>query len=130
MKFSCIALLKHTFEDPKRIPKFEERVLFVSAQSEEDAEKLFSADINEFAGEEVELLEKEISEMYPEDGAVVEVASSMKIFAGANQEYIERFWDDQKPITCDTVGWSHVRFRRSELVYGCYNCQQEFESDS
>ncbi len=49
----------------------------------------------------------------------------MKVFAGTDDEYIERYWGDQKPLTCESKGWKHVWFNRGEGKSGCYNCQEE-----
>ena len=130
LNFSCIALFVHTCDNPNRVAQFEERVLMVAASSEKEAEQLFLSEIAEYAVDGTEFLDEyQIREMYPSENRVIEVASSMKVFPGSHTDYVAKHWYDQRPENCESVGWSHVKYKRNELSLSCYNCQMEFESE-
>ena len=126
MKFSGSGVFKHAYDNSCRIPQFEERIVLVEAPSIEIAEKLIVKEFNEYASDGIEFLQVfEINELCEETGAVIEIASSMKVFSGNNEEYLNRFWSDQRPESCDSSGWQHVWYNRSNGKSGCYNCQEE-----
>lgn len=126
MKFSGVGIFKHNYKNPNQITKFEERVVMTEAQTYEEAEKLILEDFDEYATDGVEFLNVyEISAMYPDDGPVLEIACAMKVFNGTEEEYFEKYWGDQKPLTCESEGWEHVWFNRGGGISGCYNCQEE-----
>ena len=126
MKFSGIGLFKHVFNDPNKITKFEERVVMTEASSLDEAKQAILKEFREYATDGVEYLDLyEVEEMYPEDGSVIEITSTVKVFSGSDNEYIEKFWDDQSPQSCEKVGWNHVWYKKSEGKLGCYNCQEE-----
>ena len=130
MNFSAIGVFKHTFKHPDKITKFEERVVLVSADSYEEAEQMILDEFREYAtADGVSFLgEYEIFPVNPALGKpVIEIARSVKVFTGGDEEYLQRFWDDQQPLSCDDNGWNHVWFKIDEYRCGCYNCQQERE---
>ena len=125
MKFSGVGVFKHNFKNPNQITQFEERVVMTETPSYEEAEKFILEDFGEYATDGVEFINVyEIKEMYPEDGPVLEIASTMKVFIGTDEEYIEKYWSDQKPLTCDDFGWQHVWRNYGGGKSGCYNCQE------
>ncbi|GEM_PF-6900510 len=127
MKYSCIALYKHTFDDPRKVSQYEERVTMVEASSEKIAERLFLLDIKDYAIDGVTFLgEYSIFEQYPTDGRVLEVASKSRVFAGSDAEYIEKLWSDLRPERCEQNGWEHATYKIQDGLLGCYNCKAEF----
>jgi len=132
MNYSGIGVFKHSFDNPNKIAKFEERVVLIEATSYEEAESLMLVDCEAYAQTEgVSFLgELEIAEITGRaDTPVIEVARSIKIFTGSDEEYLQRFWDDQQPLSCDDKGWSHVWFKLGDSRSGCYNCQEEREGE-
>lgn len=130
MKFSGTGVFKHCFDDPNRVTQFEERVVVTDASSQGAAETIILAEFEKYATNGVKFLNVYvIEEMYPEEGQIVEIASSMKVFTGTDEEYIEKYWDDQRPESCDDVGWNHVWFNRGEGKSCCYNCQEERDGE-
>ena len=131
MKFSCIGVFKHTHDNPEIITKYEERVVVTEASSKEEAEKIFLSEFKKYATDGIKFLnEYEINEIYEEnDSLVTEVACSMKPFEGTAEQYLNRYWYDQKPLSCDDVGWKHVWHNQGGGISACYNCQEEREGE-
>ena len=126
MKFSGVGLFLHTYEGTDKVNRFEERVVVAVVANADEAEKLILSEFNEYATDGVKFLNQyEINEVYEEEGPVWEVASSMKLFTGSEQEYIDKYWSDQKPVSCESVGWKHSWFNKGNGILGCYNCQKE-----
>lgn len=127
MKYSCIGLFKHSYDDPNRTPKFEERVVIAEAPSLDEVEKIFLSEFMEYSSYGIQFLnEYEIAEIIEEvNNKVIEVASSMKTFDGTQDEYLNKHWSDPKPISCDNVGWKHVWYKHDAENSHCYNCQEE-----
>lgn len=124
MKYGCIGIFKHCFEGPNRVTQFEERVVMTEATNYEEAEEKILAEFEEYATEgTIFLNEYEIFEIDDEQ-LVTEVASSMKVFKGTDEEYLERYYYDQRPISCDEVGWKHAWYNIDGKRSGCYNCQE------
>ena len=130
-KYSCIGVFKHTYDNPDIVTKYEERVVVTEAETAEEAEKLFLTEFREYAVDGIEFLnEYEINEIFEEkDSPVTEVACSMKTYTGTPEQYISRFWYDQKPVSCDDMGWNHVWHNRGGGFSVCYNCQEEREGE-
>ncbi len=126
MKFSGTGLFKHEYVDSKRISKFEERIVMVEADCETRAEELILSEFGAYAIEGISFIGVyDIREMYPGEGPVIEVASTLRIFEGTEEEYVHRYWNDLRPESCDKVGWVHVWFCREPGLSACYNCQEE-----
>ena len=131
MKYSCIGVFKHSSDDPKRIAQFEERVVVTEASSKKEAETIILSEFKEYATDGTQFLDEyEINEIYEDEGSLVtEVASSMKTFDGTDEEYLDKHWYDQKPLSCENVGWQHVWHNRDGGKSGCYNCQEERDGE-
>ena len=130
MKYSGVGVFKHCFDDPKRITQFEERIVVADASSLEEAERIILAEFEEYATAGVEFLDLyEINEVFEEGNLVTEISSTIKIFTGTDEEYLEKYWNDQKPLSCESVGWQHVWFNRGNGKSGCYNCQEERDGE-
>ena len=129
MKYGCIGVFKHCFGDSNRVTQFEERIVITEAASYEEAENNILSEFSEYATNgTVFLNEYEITEIVDErDSLVVEVASSMKVFEGDDEEYLEKYYYDQKPVSCDDVGWKHAWYNIDNKRSGCTNCQEERE---
>jgi hypothetical protein len=127
MKYSGVGLFKHHFHGSKQISQFEERVVLTEADSLEAVRKKIFEEFRHYCIEGTEFLnEYEIVEVRnPEFKDVIEVSCSMKVFDGTDEEYIARYWDDQRPESCDDLGWTHSWHNRKEGISGCYNCQEE-----
>jgi hypothetical protein len=124
MKYGCIGIFKHCFGGSNQIPQFEERVVMTEAASYEEAKVKILAEFKEYAGEgTIFLNEYEITEI-DDEKQVIEVASSMKVFKGTDEEYLERYYYDQRPISCDNEGWKHAWYNLDNQRSGCYNCQE------
>ena len=48
MKYSGVGLFKHCYNDPKKIAKFEERVVLTDAASLEEAEEIILEEFKEY----------------------------------------------------------------------------------
>ena len=131
MKFSCIGVFKHNHDNPDVVTKYEERVVLAEAPSPEEAEEIFLSEFRKYATDGIEFLnEYEINEIYEEkDSLVTEVACSMKSFEGTTEQYLKRHWYDQKPLSCDDVGWKHVWHNHGGGISACYNCQEKREGE-
>ena len=126
MKFSCMGIFKHSYENPLQKPQYEERIVLVEANSVENAKKLVYEEFLEYSFEGIELVHAfELKELYEEENSVLEVSSSMKVFLGTTEEYIGKFCSDLRPNTCTDLGWEHVWYNIGHGVSGCYNCQEE-----
>jgi hypothetical protein len=124
MKFSSNGIFKHIYDDPNRIPKFEERVVVTEASSESEAEKQVLSEFKEYAQNGIEFVgEFSISEII-EDELVTEVTSTMRIFQGTDEEYLEQYWYDLQPSTCGDNKWKHVWYNKGAGKSACYNCQE------
>jgi hypothetical protein len=55
---------------------------------------------------------------------VVEVATTMRISQMAVKTYVEQYWSDLRPPSCDNVGWKHVWYNRDGKTSRCYNCME------
>ena len=124
MKFSGSGIFKHIYDDPNRITKFEERVVITEATSEPEAEKKILAEFKEYAQDGIVFSgEFTLSEII-ESKLVIEVASTMRTFQGTDEEYLEKYWYDLQPETCDDNGWKHVWYNQGKGKRACYNCQE------
>ncbi len=132
MKYSGIGVFKHVFDDPNKITKFEERTVITEAPSYKDAENLILSEFKDYCGNGISFLDVyEINEVIesPEQ-PVTQVARSIKVFTGSDEEYLQKFWDDQQPLSCEDNGWRHVWFTRTDKTIACYNCQKEKTDDA
>ncbi|QMU60557.1 MAG: hypothetical protein GKR92_02135 [Gammaproteobacteria bacterium] len=130
MKYSGVGLFKHVFENLNKITKYKERVVMTEASSLKEAEQVILKEFKDYAIDGVEYLELyKVEEMYPEERPVTEIASTLKVFAGSDKEYIEKFWNGQRPYSCEDVGWSHVWYKKSEGISSCYNCREERDGE-
>jgi hypothetical protein len=126
MWFSATGLFIHRFPVPGCVTQFEERVVIVEAENEDHAERLILAEFSEYASDDagIELLDEyylqEIEQ--PHGSKVVEVASTMRVSPLEPQEYIDRYWCDLRPDSCDQVGWNHAWFNVDNESSRCYNC--------
>lgn len=126
MKFSGSGVFKHTYENSNQIPQLEERVVLLEAASFEIATQLILEEFSAYACEGIEFLNVyKIDELDEDPAPIIEVSSSMKVFSGSGQQYIERFWLDQRPDSCATVGWQHVWYNSGDGNSSCYNCNEE-----
>jgi hypothetical protein len=95
VKFSRKGIFKHTYEDPLRIAQYEERIVLIEADSFESGEQLANQEFSEYSSEGIELVYTfELHELYEESAAVLEVSSSMKVFPGTAEGYVETFCSD------------------------------------
>jgi hypothetical protein len=125
LKFGCICIFKHTSQDKNKVNQFEERVLLTEAETYEKAEEKFLDEFQEYESDEcIFLNEYEIFEINEIDKPVIEVASSMKVFTGTDDEYLDKYFYDQKPLSCDNVGWQHSWYNVDGKRSACYNCQE------
>ena len=131
MKYSGTGIFKHCFDTPNKITQFEERIVVTNASSEKEAETIILAEFKDYAVENVAFLDTyEINEITEDnDSTVIEVASSMRVFTGTDQEYLEIYWDDQKPTSCEVKGWKHAWYNRGNGKSACYNCQEVREGE-
>lgn len=124
MKFSAIGLFKHTYDKPNNITKYEERVVITSAASEGVAKTLILAEFADYAQDGIEFLGKfEISEIVG-DEVVTEVACTMRVYEGTADEYIENYWSDLRPSSCDEKNWKHSWHNHGGGYSACYNCRE------
>jgi len=124
MKYSGSGIFKHVYDDPSRIAKFEERVVITEAPSESEAEKQILTEFKEYAQDGIVFVgEFTINEII-ESELVTEVASTMRIFQGTDEEYLEQHWYDLQPESCDDKGWNHVWYNKGNEKSACYNCQE------
>ena len=127
MKFSGTGIFKHIYKDTNRVPKFEERVVVTSATSEKEAKEQIIIEFNDYAFEGIEFIgEISITEIL-EENTVTEVASSMRIFDGTDEQYLDRFWCDQQPDSCVDRGWKHAWYNKGAGFSACYNCKESRE---
>ncbi|MCP4696763.1 MAG: hypothetical protein GY862_07930 [Gammaproteobacteria bacterium] len=131
MKYSGIGVFKHSYDHPDRIAKFEERVVITEALSIEAAEKAILSEFREYSVEGIRFLDVlEVREVYDQgDSLVVDISNSMKVFEGSDEEYLSKHWSDQRPVSCECVGWQHVWYNRGGGKSGCYNCQEEHDGE-
>lgn len=126
MKYSCMGIFKHIYENPLRISQYEERVVLIEAASPELATILVDKEFSEYSSEGIELVHAfDLQEIAEEPALVVGISSKMKVFPGDGEEYIERFCGDLRPKSCRDLGWQHVWYHIGHGVSGCYNCQEE-----
>ena len=124
MKYSGSGIFKHVYDDPNRIAKFEERVVITEAPSESEAEKQILTEFKEYAQDGIVFVgEFTINEII-ESELITEVASTMRIFQGTDEEYLEQHWYDLQPESCDDKGWNHVWYNKGNGKSACYNCQE------
>ena len=124
MKFSAIGIFKHTYDDPNRITKFEERTVITKANSESEAEQQILAEFKEYAQDGTVFVGEFIMAEIIESELVTEVSSTMRIFQGSDEEYLEQHWYDLQPVSCDNKGWKHVWYNKGAGKSACYNCQE------
>ena len=124
MKFSGSGIFKYIYDDPNRISTFEERVVITEAPSKSEAEKQILTEFREYGQDGIEFVgEFTVSEII-ETTRVTEVASTMRIFQGSNEEYLEQHWYDLQPKSCYDQEWQHVWYNQGEGKSACYNCQE------
>ena len=125
MKFGCICIFKHIFHDKNKVSQFEERVLLTDADSYEKAEEKFLIEFKEYGSDEcIFINEYEIFEISETDKSIIEIVSSMKVFNGTDSEYLDKYFYDQRPLSCDDIGWQHSWYNIDGKRSGCYNCQE------
>ena len=131
--FSGIGLFRHVFSDNDRVPTYEERVVVVNAENNERARQKIIADFREYGDVEngCEFLDQyEIQEMYdPPSKEVAEVASNTRITDIDSNEYIERYWNDLTPKSCDDIGRRHVWYNAGNGKSRCYNCKTNVDGE-
>jgi len=125
MKFGCICVFKHNYHNKNRITQYEERVLLTYANSYKEAKEKFLLEFKEYESDEsIFLNEYEIFKITEPNKSVIEVASSMKVFDGTDSQYLNRYFYDQKPLSCKDKGWQHCWYNIDNKKVGCYNCQE------
>jgi hypothetical protein len=85
------------------------------------AEKQILAEFNEYAEGGIEFVD-EFNII--EDGVVAEVYITMRIFQGTDKEYLDQYWFDLQPNSCDDNKWNHVWYNKGAGKSACYNCQE------
>ena len=95
MMFNGIGDFKITNENSKIIQKFEERIVLTHASSREEAESTILFEFEEYATDGIEFVGIfEINELHEDNNdKVIEVASTMRIFTGTDEEYLEKYWN-------------------------------------
>ncbi len=129
--FNGIGLFKHTYDDPDRIPQYEERTVLVKARNLDAAREQILEEFSQYGDGEnhVTFLEEyDVNEVFDELGSgVAEVAYRMRLFSGSEAEYVLKYWTDLRPDSCGELGWNHVWHNQDDQSCGCYNCRSEVE---
>jgi hypothetical protein len=127
--WSVVGLFRHTYSDARRVPRYEHRVVIVSAPDRDVAEAKVLLEFREYSeGEGIEFLEQwEVDSIIDELGdQVVEVASDMRVSALPARAYVKQYWENC-PASCDEMGWTHIWFNLDGTRSGCYNCMENRE---
>ena len=121
------------FPGKDRVPMFEERVVMVPAKDDDEAQQKIIADFREYGDgkDGCEFMGQfEIKEMYdPPSEEVIEVASTTRVTDIDPHEYIDRFWGDLRPISCDEVGKRHAWYNAGNGKSRCYNCKTNADGE-
>jgi hypothetical protein len=48
----------------------------------------------------------------------------MRISRLSPKKYVEKYWNDGRPDSCDQKGWTHVWHNLDNKNSGCYNCKE------
>ncbi|MEE4245625.1 MAG: hypothetical protein V2I33_09450 [Kangiellaceae bacterium] len=124
MLFSGIGVFKHSFENPNQISKFEERVVITDANSLKEAESKVLNEFKNYAIDGITFLnEYEINEV-DDSTSVIEITSTIRIFDGSIDEYLNAHWYDLQPSSCEENNWEHVWYNQGNGYSACYNCQK------
>jgi hypothetical protein len=87
----------------------------------------FELFIGEYADDEIGIIFKghyEICPLYDPVRAGSQVFWSMRISRLSPKKYVEKYWNDGKPDSCDEKGWAHVWYNKDNKTSGCYNCNE------
>lgn len=126
--FGAIGLFRHEYGEIDRVSQYEERTVIVQALDEGAARDLV---LNEFRRYAAELEGGRFLDQYVvneicdvPNGPVTEVASLMRVTDLDPDTYIDRYWSDLRPSSCDQLGWTHVWHNAGRGRSNCYNCRE------
>jgi hypothetical protein len=125
--FGAIGLFRHEYDESNRVSQYEERTVVLQASDEDAARDLVLDEFRRYATEleGVQFLDQFIvNEIHdPPNGTVTEVASLMRVTDLDPGTYIDRYWIDLRPSSCDQLGWTHVWHNAGGGRSNCYNCR-------
>lgn len=125
--YGAKGLFKHLYGHKNLKDKYEEAVFVLKAASVDEAEQRASKLFNEYANEENGINftgHYEICPLYHSVRNGSEVYWSMRISRLSPKKYVEKYWNEGKPDSCDERGWTHVWYNKDNKTSGCYNCKE------
>jgi hypothetical protein len=124
--YSSIGLFRHTLRNRNFIPQYEERTVLVRARTSAAARKMILAEFKRYAADaETEFLkEYTFDQVYDAPGSkVTEVSSLMRVSDLPARRYVDRYWVDLRPASCEKKGWKHAWRNGGDGISACYNCR-------
>jgi hypothetical protein len=125
--FSAKGLFKHTCDNPRIQERYEESIVILKAASEdlaaERARKLFE----KYSDKELGIVftgAYEICGLFEPVREGREVYWFMRLSSLSPKKYVETYWDDGRPQSCDQKGWTHFWHNIDNKNSGCLNCRQ------
>ena len=129
--YSAKGLFKHAWGNKDAKDRYEEAVFVLKAISEDEAAehaiKLFNEYANEYADDEMGINftgHYDICPLHDPVRAGRQAYWFMRISRLSPRKYVEKYWNDGKPDSCDERGWTHVWYNNGNNTSGCYNCYE------
>ncbi len=126
--FSIKGLFRHMHpEQPTVQDRYEERIIVLKAESEEQAHERALVLFRKYAHEELGIIftgHYEMCDLLEPVRAGREVYWHLRISRLSPEKYIEKYWDDGRPRSCDDRGWTHFWYNLDGKRSGCLNCQE------
>lgn len=123
--YGAIGLFRHVRRDKRFVPRYEERIILLSARNRVSAERKVMREFQAYTSDEVSFLNQyEVYELRasPSSRTPLEVAWLMRTTKIKPREYVRTLWSDLRPKSCDDVGWKHCWHNRDGKTSACYNC--------
>jgi hypothetical protein len=126
--FGAKGLFRHMDPDSPSIQdRYEESIVVLKAESEEQAEQRALEKFRKYAREELGIFftgHYEICHLFDPVRAGREVYWFMRISRLTPEKYVEKYWDDGRPRSCADKGWTHFWHNLDGKRSGCLNCQE------
>ena len=125
--YNAKGLFKHVNDDKDMKDKYEETVFVLKAGSEDDAMERAIKLFNGYADEDIGIMftgHYEICRLFEPVKNGSEVYWSMRISRLSPKKYVERYWNEGRPDSCDEKGWTHVWYNKDNKNSGCFNCNE------
>ena len=126
--FGVKGLFRHVLPGhPSAKARYEESIIVLKAESDEEAHEQALELFQKYAEEEPGIVftgHHEVCALFDPVRAGREAYWFMRISGLSPEKYIEKYWDDGRPRSCDDKGWTHAWYNLDGKSSACFNCRE------